>query len=58
MFYGREKKQGFDEYHPYDYCDCNDYKLNEKINNQIEELERRRPKKKFKISNRNFLEEL
>jgi len=49
LFCGQPEKQKWEEYESYYECDCKDAKETRKINEQIEELNRRKPQPKYEI---------
>lgn len=55
LFCGKPQKEKWEEYNRYFECDCDDAKLVEKLDKQIEDLKRQYPKEKFKIEKINVL---
>lgn len=55
LFCGNGKKETYEEYESYFYCDCPDAVESEKIRKQIEELKRKLPRAKFEINKRMVL---
>ena len=55
LFCGKEKKDSYEEYERYSYCDCADAVETDKINKQIEDLKRKLPRPKFEIHKKSVL---
>lgn len=52
LFCGSYKKQDWDDYTPFMYCDCKDVKHNEQVNKQIEDLKSSIRKPRYQIVKR------
>lgn len=55
LFCGNTMKTSYDDCFKYHYCTCDDFKLNEEINEKIKELEWKRPREKYEIVERKHL---
>lgn len=55
LYCGRQKIVKFDEYETYFECDCYDAKKEREIKDQINELKRQLPEKKYEILTKNVL---
>jgi hypothetical protein len=55
MYCGEMLKTGYDDNQKYEYCDCEDVVIIEKIDNEIRKLELSKPKKKYQYTNKTYI---